>query len=89
MARKTEPNALLEMCLMIPKSLIDVGVSFDKGATEGKRRESGVPKMDAVGLMTGCAVEFLRSDLQVIPSWKRAWERDRRGDQQVGLDILG
>ena len=69
MARKTEPNAPLEMGLMISKSLIDVGVVLDRGATEGKRGESGVPEMEAVGLMIGCAVECLRWDLRVVPSW--------------------
>ena len=45
------------MGLMISKSLIDVGVVLDNGATEGKRGDKGVPDWDAVGLIIGCAVE--------------------------------
>ena len=67
MARKTEPNAPFEMGLMISKSLMDVGVVLESGATEGRRGDNGVPDIDAVGEIMGWAVECLRCDLRVPP----------------------
>ena len=42
--------------LMISKSLIDVGVVLDNGATDGRRGDKGVPDIEFVGLrIGGCA----------------------------------
>lgn len=44
---------------------MDVGVVLERGATEGRRGDRGVPDIDVVGEIIGCAVECLRCDLRV------------------------